>query len=347
MRATTWPAVLLACCTVAAWSAPARAATVPARTAAAVSSPATVAAGCPALFTPDVVADLAARFPRQRVTAAVYDTATRCWYHLARGMRITTASVIKAQVLGAVLLHAQDAHRGLTSWERAQIRPMIRYSFNQPYVGNLYADVGGVAGMESFDRRVGATATTNTLSYGATWTTARDRTRVARAMLYGGGPLRAAARRQAWAYLTRVHPTQQWGITAGVPAGWTVALKNGFYPMTGYRWRVGSTGFVRRPGSNQGYAVTVLTDHDRSQVAGMRLVETVSRLVAARLAGGPAAPRAVDAARCTTARRGESWATVTARLGVASSRWRAVRTVSGGNRRPLGGQRACAPVPFP
>ncbi len=56
-------------------------------------------------------AQLQRQFPDQRVTAAVFDTRTQCWYHLHLPMRITTASVIKAQVLGAVLLHAQDEHR--------------------------------------------------------------------------------------------------------------------------------------------------------------------------------------------------------------------------------------------
>ena len=34
--------------------------------------------------------------------------------------------------------------------------------------------------------------------------------------------------------MTNVHPLQRWGITAGVPNGWTVAQKNGFYPSTGH-----------------------------------------------------------------------------------------------------------------
>ena len=58
---------------------------------------------------------LAERYPGIKVTAAVYDTRTGCWHHLHKGLQLTTASVIKAQVLGAVLLKAQDAGRGLTA----------------------------------------------------------------------------------------------------------------------------------------------------------------------------------------------------------------------------------------
>ena len=159
-------------------------------------------------------------------------------------------------------------------------------------------------------------------------------------MLQGPGPLAPAYRAEAWRYLSSVHPTQRWGISAGLPSGWSVALKNGFYPMRGYGWRVGSTGFARA-GSGGGYALTVLTDGGRDQGQGMRLVETVSRRVAALLAGGPAAPRPSDRAVCTGTSSGESWATVARRLGSDAA---GVRTVSGGNPSPLQGQWACSPT---
>jgi beta-lactamase class A len=300
---------------------------------------------CGNLFPAAFRASLQRQFPDQRVTAAVFDTHTRCWYHLHPATRITTASVIKAQVLGAVLLHAQDEHRGLDHRERSLIHPMIEYSLNDPYVSDLYEEVGGVAGMNAFDRRMHATSTTNTLEYGATVTTALDRTRIALRMLYGRGPLHAAARATAWHYMAHVvNPTQRWGITAGVPRGWQVALKNGFYPIPGpARWRVGSTGFVRATGKSGGYAVTIMTDHDASQHDGIRLVERVSRHVAAFLTSGRPAPRVVSRAECVTTHAGESWETVAHLVGEPRSRWAAVRLVSGGNPDPLQGQRACSP----
>ena len=297
------------------------------------------------MFPASFAASLQREFPGQRVTAAVVDTRTGCWYHLHRTMRITTASVIKAQVLGAVLLRAQDRHRGLDRWERNRIHPMIEYSLNDPYVSDLYEEVGGVAGMNAFDRRMDATATTNTPEYGATVTTAVDRTRIALRMLYGHGPLHRAARQSAWYYMAHVvTPTQRWGITAGVPAGWHVGLKNGFYPIPGpARWRAGSTGFVRAPGGPGGYAVTIMTDHNSTQRQGIALVERVSRRVAGFLTSGRPAPRVVDRAVCVTTHAGESWPTVAHLVGQPRSHWARVRLVSGGNPDPLQGQRACSP----
>jgi hypothetical protein len=296
------------------------------------------------VFSPAFAAKLRKEFPGRRVTASIYDTRTHCWYSLHPSIHITTASVIKAQVLGAVLLHAQDEHRGLDAFERDNIHPMIRWSFNNPYVPRLYSDVGNVAGMNSFDDRMGAHHTTNTLEYGGTVTTASDRTHIAWHMLSGGGPLRAKYRKIAWSYMTHVTATQRWGITAGVPAGYRVALKNGFYPTEGVAaWRVGSTGFIKRPGRAGGYAITVMTDQNSSQVQGIRLVERVTRRAASRLTQGVARHRYVDRARCVTAHSGQSWADV-AKLVHDSGHAEDVQRVSGGNPSPLTGQRVCSPV---
>lgn len=304
------------------------------------AAPVHAAPRCADVFPASFAERLARDFPGQRVTASVHDTRTGCWYSLHGGMRITSASVIKAGVLGGVLLRAQDAGRRLTEAERARIRPMVHLSHNSPYVSWLYDRAGGVAGMDAADRRWGARATTNTRAFGATWTTAEDRTRVALGLLQGPGPLSPAYRAEAWRYLSSVHPTQRWGISAGLPAGWSVALKNGFYPMRGYGWRAGSSGFAHADYGG-GYAITVLTDGAASQWQGMRLVETVSRRVAALLAGGSPAPRPFERAVCTATRSGESWTAVARRLGADPA---GVRSVSGGNRSPLQGQRACSPA---
>ena len=89
------------------------------------------------------------------MTAVVQDTRTGCRYACTTALRLTTASVIKAGVLGAVLLKAQDAGRALTTWEQSRIGPMVELSHNNPYVSDLYSHVGGVAGMDRADRRWG------------------------------------------------------------------------------------------------------------------------------------------------------------------------------------------------
>jgi hypothetical protein len=299
------------------------------------------ATACRPIFTKTFVAQLQRQFPDQRVTASIQDVRDGCTFHLHPSLRITTASVIKAQVLGAVLLKAQSEHRPLDARERRDIHPMIRWSFNNPYVPDLYDDVGGIAGMDRFDRRMHAFHTVNTLVYGATVTTSNDRTNIVRRMLFGGGPMHAFYRAIAWHYMSNVTPTQRWGITAGMRRGWSVALKNGFYPLGGGNWRVGSTGFLRAPGSRRGYAITIMTDNDITQADGIRLVQDVARRAAEVLSSGPMAKRIVARARCLTVRGATSWEQVAARLGTKD--WQGVRRVSGGNPDPLFGQRVCSP----
>ena len=294
-------------------------------------------------FTASFVSTLRAQHPSQRFTAAVYETRTRCWYHLNRDLTISTASVIKAEIMGATLLKAQRAGRAVSTWEHNRIHPMITYSHNNPYASDLYWHVGGTSAMSAFSRASGAYNTQHSATYGATITTAVDRTKVSRALLYGIGPLGATARSRAWTYMSRVHPTQRWGITAGVPAGYQVALKNGFYPSRGWGWRLGSTGFVRRTGSSHGYAITIMTDRNSGHYPGMTLVEKISRRVSGVLLGGTPAPRIVTRSVCTRTVAGESWTTVARRVGVSSTRAYLVRRVSGGNPYPLQGQRACSP----
>ena len=306
-----------------------------------VAPPPVAAAGCADPFPPELHAAIARDFPDQRVTAAVHDLRTGCWYHLAPGTVMTTASVIKAQFLAGVLLRAQDEGRGLTAWERDRVVPMMERSHNPP-ASDLYLSLGGDAGQERIDQRFGLSSTASTSRWGLTTSTAEDRTRLATGLLHGGGPLAGPQRDEAWRIMSAVHPTQQWGISAGVPTGWTAALKNGFYPTAGAaRWRIGSTGFVRHDATGSGYAITVMTDQNPDHATGQRLVEVVSRSVARSLTAGEPAPRPVDRSVCVAPAAGESWAQVAARLGTGDVA--GVRSVSGGPDQPLSGMRACRP----
>ncbi|MDE0802523.1 MAG: VCBS repeat-containing protein, partial [Acidimicrobiales bacterium] len=300
------------------------------------------AAPCTDPFTDQFRADLAQRFPGQRATAAVHDTRTGCRYHLERGMEITTASVIKAQFLAGVLLRAQDERRSIDAFERNRLEPTMWLSHNPP-ASDLFVSLGGVSGMEEIDRRFGLADTTHTTRWGATVSTAEARTDLVHSMLHGGGPLNASSRAVAWDFMTRVHPTQQWGVSAGVPAGWTVAVKNGFYPTTGLAaWRIGSTGFVRDDLTGEGYAITIQTDRNPDHFAGQSLVEYVATEVATVLTAGGRASRPVDRSRCVRTSGGESWTSVAGRLGVPGDA-SGVQAVSGGGSNALSGMRACAP----
>jgi hypothetical protein len=84
--------------------------------------------------------------------------------------------------------------------------------------------------------------------------------------------------------MENVEPTQAWGVTGGVPPGVTVALKNGWLPLSPGDWQVNSIGFVA--GAGRDYVLAVLTDDDPTEAYGIATIEGVSRLVFAQLSSG-------------------------------------------------------------
>jgi uncharacterized protein YerC len=301
---------------------------------------------CADVFDAATVAEIAALAAGRPVTAHVHDHRTDCTYELHAGSALTTASVIKAQVLAGVLLQAQDRGVAVSAADRARIELMMHYSHNSPPTSELYVSLGGAAGMETLDERFGLAGTEHTAHYGATVSTAADRTRLVEQLLIGGGPLDASRVAEAWAWMSTVSVAQSWGLSAGLPADHEVALKNGFYPMTGRGWRLGTTGVVRTPDGGA-YAATILTEGSADEPTGIALVEAVARHVNDALTVGDPTPRPVDAVVCITTATGTSWADAAATLGaldtVGSVDPAALRHHNGGEPAPLSGQRVCAP----
>lgn len=235
-------------------------------------------------FTPEVRGVLdAAGAARHHLTIAAYDDRSGCWYHFAPGVRVTTASVVKAEIMAGVLLRAQRAGRVPDRGELARIGPMMTRS-DDASASALWSSLGGEPGMERVGADLGLVATDEVApTWGLSTTTAEDQARFIASMVQGPGPLDVPARSVAWAFLTSVVPAQRWGVPAGVPAGWTVGHKNGFAGSTCCGWRVNSVGYVADPNGG-GYAIAVLSDGWPNLGAGIPLVEAGARVVASALA---------------------------------------------------------------
>jgi len=232
------------------------------------------------MFTTEVREQLAKDYRGQRITAHVYDTRTGCSYSLNPGNRQNPASVFKVMVMAGTLLEAQNQGRPVTDWEMSQLIPMVTESTN-PEVRNLWSHFGGSPWFQIQANTFGLSQT-NVVGdapesiWGNTQTSARDQVNLLRQVLLGhSGPLQAEYRSVALDLMTSVVPSQTWGVTAGVPAGWRVAQKNGFAGVT-----TNSVGWVDEPGPSQGYVVAILTRGWSNWQAGIPAVERVSRIVA-------------------------------------------------------------------
>ena len=193
--------------------------------------------------------------------------------------RNVTASIVKVEIMAGVMLKAQDAGRGLTSWEKSKIVPMIRNSDNAATT-SLYTHIGRKNGLTRVSQRLGLTQTISDPAdhWGLTSTVPEDQTLLMEHFTRATGKLTTTNRSYGLTQMRNIHTAQDWGVTAGPPSG-TVALKNGWLPRTD-GWHVNSIGAVQH--SPYHYSIGVLT-HDGSssgtQSRQVTTIEGVSRIV--------------------------------------------------------------------
>lgn len=217
--------------------------------------------------------------------------------------RDQTASIIKVDIL-ETLLHLSDG--ALSYAARATAEGMIDDSDNDDATDLWNADGGG-SGLAAYNRIAGLTQTSPNLAgyWGLTLTSAADQIKLLTQLAYPSRVLTTGSRRYALTLMEHINPTQDWGVSGGVPRNVSVALKNGWLPLgESGSWEINSIGWVR--GDRRNYLMAVLTAHDPSEQYGIDTIEHVSSLVFARLRPCRARPRATW--RCSAAnsrRRGD------------------------------------------
>ncbi|MGW1182227.1 serine hydrolase [Streptomyces drozdowiczii] len=192
-----------------------------------------------------------------------------------------TASIVKVDILAALLLRAQDEGRALTADERSRAAAMIEKSDNDSATV-LLAAVGGASALDAANERLGLTATTASHAWGLTGTTAADQLTLLEAVF--GTEADAVLSEESRAYVRglmgRVQADQQWGVSA---AGDAWALKNGWMPRTATGlWNVNSIGRVTADGRT--YLVAVLSGGGATRESGIALVESAAKAAVGVLA---------------------------------------------------------------
>jgi hypothetical protein len=272
----------------AATSVPAPAGTHPARTSlpAPPTSP-SAATKPPAAVSPFARLGLRSYLASRsgHVAAALYNPRTRrTWLLHPRSAPQFTASIVKVEIMGTALREAEAAGTGLPVTERALMPSMIENSDNDSATALLHA-VGGPSAVARFDRSAGLTDTTpSTLAlipgtdlpgWGLTTTTALDEVTLLSNFAYRSQVLSDASRKYGLALMEHVEADQDWGVSGGVPAGTTVALKNGWLPVRSAGWQVNSIGWISGHGRN--YVLAVLTDGSPTEAYGIATIEAIAR----------------------------------------------------------------------
>jgi hypothetical protein len=211
-----------------------------------------------------------------QITAGVYDIETGQEYLLNPRDAEKTASTVKVDILATALHLAQLSHHPLPADEAAAAVPMITQSDNNA-AADLYDDIGGWSSIGPFDRLIGMAHTTPNAEghFGETYTTAADQLTLLKQVMLPGGELSLASREYEYELMRHVIASQRWGITGGVPAGATVAIKNGWLPESS-GWHVNSIGRVS--GDGRDYLIAVYTSFDPSWAYG---IDTIQHIAAA------------------------------------------------------------------
>ncbi|MFJ9758875.1 hypothetical protein [Streptomyces sp. NPDC101149] len=187
-----------------------------------------------------------------------------------------TASIVKVDILAALLLRAQDADRRLTAQEKAYAAAMIEDSDNDS-ASALWTAIGRADGLARANKRFGLTDTTGGDGplWGLTQTTAGDQLTLLQQVFGDGSELTDASRTYLQGLMGDIAADQSWGVSAAADdAGW--ALKNGWLARsTTGLWDVNSIGRITADGRT--YLVATLSNGNSTKEKGISLVEAAAR----------------------------------------------------------------------
>jgi beta-lactamase class A len=246
----------------------------------------------PALRHADPLATAAASYVSARagtVLAAVYDVGTGQNWYLGRGQPQAEASVVKLDILEALLAQqGRSTPAGLPAGDQSLAQQMIEDSDNDAAT-SLWDAVGGAAGIRSFNAAAGLRATSPSPcvicagfpwpGWGLTTTTPADQIALLRELAEPSRLLTDAERHFALSLMENVTPSQRWGVSGGVPAQVTVALKNGWLPLNqaATDWQINSVGWVS--GRGRDYLIAVLSTGNPDEQYGIDTIDQLATIV--------------------------------------------------------------------
>ena len=222
------------------------------------------------------------------VVAAVYDLRTGQTWQLGRGQPQDEASVVKLDVLETLLAERGRSGTGLSAGDRSLAGQMIQDSDNDAAT-SLWDEVGGAGGIRSFNTSAGLADTVPSScvdcpgfpwpGWGLTTTTPADQLTLLRTLVEPNSLLTSTERSYALSLMENVTPDQRWGVTGGVPAQVTVALKNGWLPLNSANnnWQINSVGWIS--GSGRDYLIAVLSTGNPTEQYGIDTIDQLAAMV--------------------------------------------------------------------
>ncbi|MFF1304310.1 serine hydrolase [Streptomyces sp. NPDC058307] len=211
----------------------------------------------------------------QKVSAAVLDLESGDSAVHGDGA-FDTASIVKVDILAALLLRHQEAGTRLSAQEKAYATTMIENSDNTS-ASALWDIIGKASGLDAANEKLGLTGTKggDGALWGLTRTTAADQLVLLQQVFGDDSELSEASRSYLRDLMGQIAADQRWGVSAAADgSGW--ALKNGWLPRsTTGLWDINSIGRVTVDG--HAYLVAVLSNGSTAQAKGISLVEAAAK----------------------------------------------------------------------
>ena len=222
------------------------------------------------------------------VLAAVYDLRTGQTWRLGQGQPQDEASVVKLDVLETLLAERGRSGTALSASDQALAEQMIEDSDNDAAT-SLWDEVGGASSIRSFNTQAGLADTAPSTcvecpgfpwpGWGLTTTVPSDQLTLLRQLVEPNSLLTTAERNYALSLMENVTADQRWGVSGGVPAQVTVALKNGWLPLTSADndWQINSVGWIS--GSGRDYLMAVLSTGNPTEQYGIDTIDQLASMV--------------------------------------------------------------------
>jgi len=222
------------------------------------------------------------------VLAAVYDLRTSQTWQFGQGQPQDEASVVKLDVLETLLAERGRTGTELSAGDRSLAEQMIEDSDNDAAT-SLWDEVGGASGIRSFNTSAGLADTMPSAcvncpgfpwpGWGLSTTIPGDQLTLLRTLVEPNSLLTNTERSYALSLMENVTPDQRWGVSGGVPARVTVALKNGWLPLNraNNNWQINSVGWIS--GSGRDYLIAVLTTGNPTEQYGIDTIDQLAAMV--------------------------------------------------------------------
>jgi Beta-lactamase enzyme family len=215
-----------------------------------------------------------------QIAVGVIDTSTGATavYHPARHFH--TASIVKVDILAALLLQHQRARTQLSNRQADLAVAMIEDS-SDTAANQLWTAIGGAAGLQAADGALRLSHTVASAYWGLTSTTVIDQLQLLRD-LTSASAIDSAGRDYVLGLMAGVQAGQQWGVPAAATPGTGFAVKDGWLADP-QLWAINSIGVIDHRGHE--LLVVVLSKDNPTEAGGIAMAQAAAVAAADVVAG--------------------------------------------------------------